>query len=270
MTARDQMINLIGVFDETVKIYGSLFESKLQNSDISIDDQALKPYLMTTEVQWALASCIDHLETVRNLVVSNCIPNVAAFTLIRSAIEQGTLAIWCLDPDDPQERRRRVLLQAARSAKLGDDALADIPTTSGAAFESKLKKINTLASKLKVAPIEKSEYSMAKIKNRVAEIGELIQSLGLGSKDVNLISTAWRVTSGIAHANTFAGLMLLNRSAVVTYPETDSVGVRMFTSEVEIARLFQLSSWVLQIALDVTRFRLGLSDKKYSKIQELP
>jgi len=264
------MIHLIGVFDETVNLYSSLFESKSSNSELAIDDQALKPYLMTTEVQWALSSCIDHLGTVRNLVVSDCIPNVAAFTLIRSALEQGALAIWCLDPDDAKERRRRIFLQSARSAKLADDALADLQPAAHPSFESKLEKINTLARVIGVEPIKQNECSAAKIKSRITEIGAIMRSLGLGSEEVNLISTAWQVTSGIAHANTFAGLMLLNRSAVVTYAETESVGLKMSTSEVEIARLFQLSTWVLLIALDVTKFRLGLTDNKYSRIKDLP
>ncbi|WP_138315007.1 hypothetical protein [Rhodoluna limnophila] len=250
-------------FDALVLEFSSTFQHRSMTSAIGLDDLALKPYLLTTEVQYALSSCIDHLQTIRNLTATDLIPNLAAYTLVRSALEHASLAMWFLDPDDPQERRRRVLVQAARGAKLLCNALEDIEISANPTLEVKLKKINNTVVSLGLSPITNSEIQTPGIKARVRWSGQVLQDLGVGSDGINLISTVWQSASGIAHANSSAGLMLLNRRALEDHDETSSTTFHISTSEVEIASLFQLSLYFLTTVVQLAKYRQGLASVKY-------
>jgi hypothetical protein len=250
-------------FDVLVFEFSSCFQRRSMASDFGLDDLALKPYLLTTEVQYALSSCIDHLQTIRNLTAVDLVPNLAAYTLVRSALEHASLAMWFLDPDDDKERRRRVLVQAARGAKLIGNALEDIDISANPTFDVKLAKINKKALALGLSPVTKSEIQTPGIKARVRWSGQVLQTLGVGSDRINLISTVWQSASGIAHANSSAGLMLLNRRALEGHRETNSTTFHMSTSEVEIASLFQLSLYFLTTVVHLAKHRQGLDDVKY-------
>lgn len=261
--ARGHLLLLFRDFDALVEEYLSTFMHRSPLSTIAMDDQALKPYLLTTEVQYALSSCIDHLQTVRNLAAVDLLPNVATYTLFRSALEHASLAMWLLDPDDQSERRKRVLVHAATGAKLLDSALEDIENAFSTSFEAKLSKINAKASSLGLDIVTKSDIRSSGIKSRVAWSGMLLQTLGVGSSGSNLISTVWQSASGIAHANSPAALMLLNRRALVDHEDTQSTTFYISTSEVEISRIFQLSLYLLESVLHLAKFRTGLEMSKY-------
>lgn len=264
--ARGHLRSLFQDFDALVEEYSSTFMHRSPISSMAIDDQALKPYLLTTEVQYALSSSIDHLQTIRNLTAVDLIPNLATYTLVRSALEHASLAMWFLDPDDQQERRRRVLLQAARGAKLLGNALEDIEISANPSFAAKLLKINTKAESLGLSLITNAEIQTPGIKARVRWSGQILQALGVGSDGINLISTVWQSASGIAHANSSAGLILLNRRALEDHSETKSTTFHISTSEVEIASLFQLSLYFLTTVLHLAKHRNGLDASKYPRL----
>jgi hypothetical protein len=77
----------------------------------------------------------------------------------------------------------------------------------------------------------------------------VIHSLGVGSDGSNLISSVWQSASGIAHANSWAALMLLNTRALVDYEHKQSKTFHISTGEAEISRIFQLSFLVLASVL---------------------
>ena len=261
--ARGHLLSLFQDFDALVEEYPSTFMHRSPLTSMAIDDQALKPYLMTTEVQYALSSCIDHLQTVRNLTAADLVPNLATYTLIRSAIEHASLAMWFLDPDDQNERRKRVLVQAATGAKLVENALEGIENAVTISFDAKLLKINEVAASLGLDIITKSDIRSSGIKSRVTWSGMVLQTLGVGTDGSNLISTVWQSASGIAHANSSAALMLLNRRALVDHEDTQSTTFHISTSEVEISRIFQLSIYLLAAVLHLAKHRAGLEMAKY-------
>ncbi len=268
--ARVQLDTLFLNFEGLVQEFSSAFELKNIGQTFATDDLALKPYLLTTEVQFALSSCIDHLQTLRNLTVCDLIPNLAAYTLVRSAIEHASLAMWYLDPEDPDERRRRVLVQSATGATLLAKALEDIGVSGTPSLETKLGKISEKAVSLGLEPVSQAEIKRSSIKDRVRWSGVVLQGLGVGSEGSNLISTVWQSASGIAHANSSAGLMLLNRRALVDHEETKSTTFHISTSEVEVARLFQLSIYLLETVLHLVKFREGLEADKYPSFSKGP
>lgn len=261
--ARGHLLSLFQDFDSLVEEYSSIFMHRSLLTSMALDDQALKPYLLTTEVQYALSSCIDHLQTVRNLTAADLLPNLATYTLFRSALEHASLVMWLLDPDEQNERRKRVLVQVATGAKLLDSALEDIENAMSISFEAKLSKINAKASSLGLDLVTTSDIRSSGIKSRVAWSGMVLQTLGVGSDGSNLISTVWQSASGIAHANGSAALMLLNRRALVDHEDTQSTTFHISTSEVEISRIFQLSLYLLEAVLHLAKFRAGLEILKY-------
>jgi hypothetical protein len=111
--------------------------------------------------------------------------------------------------------------------------------------------------------VTNSDIRSSGIKSRVVWSGMVLQTLGVGSDGSNLISTVWQSASGIAHANSSAALMLLNRRALVDHEDTQSTTFHMSTSEVEISRIFQLSIYLLGAVLNLAKFRAGLEVSKY-------
>ena len=270
--SRLHLSHLFLEFDDLIVSHSAILHKRSRTSALYLDDEAIKPYLLSTETQFAVSSCIDHLLTVRNLTAQDLIPNLAAYTLIRSAVEHASLAMWFLDPDDPNERRRRVLIQAAKGAKLLEDALKDIGISGSLSFDDKFRKINAKTVSLQLNPITMAEVKNSGIKARVRWSGLILQGLGVGAKEFNLVSTVWQIASGIAHANTSAGLTLLNRRALMESEETQSTIFNVSTSEVEIARVIQICIYLLGAVIHLARYRAGLEVTKYptfSKGQQL-
>lgn len=269
----DSRLHLTYLFkelDDLIIANSAILEHRSPSSPLTLDDEALHPYLLSTEVQFALSSCIDHLQTVRNLTAVDLVPNLATYTLIRSAIEHASLVMWFLDPEDPDERRKRVLVQAAKSAKLIEDALEDLGLSRTSSFERKFKNITDKTASLGLDPVTMAQVKNSGIKARVQWSGLVLRGLGVGDDKTNLISSVWQAASGIAHANSSAGLTLLNRKTLMENEETRSTVFNISTSEVEVSRVFQLCIYLLGAVVHLARNRAGLEISKYptfSKVQ---
>jgi len=254
------LFNDLGLMAEAYKLSSV---SAAADSNMRLDDLALKPHLMSVEVGWAISSCFDHLVTVRNLAVKDLLPNIATHTLLRAAMEHASLAIWHLDPDEAEERRHRVLLQGARSASLVEKALDIAAAKTKISFADRLIKINKIAHQNGVKAITAKEGRESNIKARVFAAGALLQRQSSGSKEVNVVGALWAATSGIAHSNTPFGLMMLNRKALTQDHESESTTFEMEITQVELLRLFQPSIHLLEVALQLDKYRRGADIDKY-------
>lgn len=77
-------------------------------SDLDADDQATDYLHVSHMVTTSLLHAVDHLHCLKTLIVeAKMLHTSAPFTLIRSAVENASVAVWLLAPEDPQERRLR-------------------------------------------------------------------------------------------------------------------------------------------------------------------
>ena len=96
------------------------------SSELAYDDKYSAWRQLSHTVNGAINLAADNLRAFRDLVRPGSeliVPQVAHYSLLRSALEGGSLALWILHPDDPSLRIDRLLRTAA--AELEDeDALA--------------------------------------------------------------------------------------------------------------------------------------------------
>lgn len=91
-------------------------------SELHADDHHSAWRQLSHTVSGALNLSADNLRAFRDLVRPAgelLIPQVAHYSLLRSALEGGSLALWILHPDEPATRVGRLLRAAA--AELDDD-----------------------------------------------------------------------------------------------------------------------------------------------------
>jgi len=267
----EKQINLLfNDLERMVEAYKVSSVDIAAGSDMYLDNLALKPYLMSTVVGWAINSCFDHLITIRDLRAKEMLPNIATYTLLRAAMEHASQAIWHLDQDEVKTRQRRVLLQAARSASVREKALNAVIVKTGIRYEGDLEEINEHLIKMnktvdqdKMEVITTKEVRESGITIRVNEAGALLQRQSSGSKEVNVIGGHWRLASGIAHANAGFGLMLLSQKGQTYDHASKGTTVKVEITEAELLRLLQPSIHLLDVALQLDKYRRGADTNKY-------
>lgn len=182
-------------------------------SRLALDDKLLtRHFQMSTGVLWALVSAVDHLNSLRRLVIdAQSVPSRGTFTLLRAALENGAVAVWLMAPRDQNERvLRRLRLQWAdikeqESAHQLIDHAATTPTRDkkrqlqdiGRAAGLSTPQVNLIASR----PV-----GYATIVDAAAREGSAV--------DADAMVLAWRLCSGIAHAKSWAVLGLLERTNI--------------------------------------------------------
>jgi hypothetical protein len=86
-------------------------------SALARDDEEWPYASASALVSIGLASAREHLHAVRLLIEARELFPAAASTLCRSALIGGSLAVWMLIPDEPEERLRRSLSLAVEDYK---------------------------------------------------------------------------------------------------------------------------------------------------------
>jgi hypothetical protein len=95
-------------------------------SELAFDDRYSAWRQLSHTVHGALNLAADNLRAFRDLVRPDGelkVPQLAHYSLLRSALEGGFLALWILHPDDPAVRIDR-LIRAAAAELEDEDALA--------------------------------------------------------------------------------------------------------------------------------------------------
>jgi hypothetical protein len=97
-------------------------------SRLEADDERTRPYHLAHEVQQHIRVAVDALFAVRRLCIAPDlsridVPLLAAFPLLRAAVENACVAAWLLESDDPVERMTRRLVLQLASVRANDDAV---------------------------------------------------------------------------------------------------------------------------------------------------
>jgi len=92
------------------------------SSELALDDEHSAWRQLSHAVNGGLHLALDNLRAFRDLVRPEMrlfLPQFAHYSLLRSALEGASLALWLIAPDDPKERIQRLLRTA--TAELHDE-----------------------------------------------------------------------------------------------------------------------------------------------------
>ncbi|TGY86362.1 hypothetical protein E5226_02240 [Cellulomonas shaoxiangyii] len=146
-----------------------------------------------------MVQSLDHLDAHRGLMEDAQRTHVwAEYTLMRAALETACTAVWLVTPDEPEERRFRLLRLAAKDINDSKDAakLHRTEPASGRTHKERLDEVKALA------PAE-----------RRAEVGASLGYRGIvraaapaADVEPDFLELQWRILSGLTHGAQWATL----------------------------------------------------------------
>lgn len=171
-------------------------------SRMASDDALTAPYQLSHAVAVPISGALDHLQALRALLVdAEALYMAAPFTLMRSAIESASQALWLLVPDDQLVRVQRRLQMAVGDARERSRAVAllDQPRAE-AALQGRLERFAGLA--------EAVGLPRGNVLGRAPSLALIVRAASdvVAVPDLPL-EFLWRLGSGYAHGRVWALLM---------------------------------------------------------------
>lgn len=173
-----------------------------QDSDLAGDDKIWPWAPATTLCIVSLGSAREHLHAIRLLVETKQLFPSATSTLARSALMSASVAVWMLEPDQPDERQRRMLsfaledyrnhLAYGRQVRTTFHA-NDIHSTAPEQLERMQKRSDEVRQKLEALG-GKIEWNMTD-----TVIPAAMRATVPTERQRAQFESRWRVTSGAAH-----------------------------------------------------------------------
>ncbi len=196
-------------------------------SRLQADDALTDPYRLSHQVVLALISAVDHFEALRLLVQdAGVMPARAPFTLLRAALENASVAVWLLAPDD---RKLRVLRLLRLIWTDGEDNVLAWESIEAQPSWSREERKTNLQEMARAADLSLEQVSQVATQLRWTTI---VKGAGDGALELTgeRALLAWRVSSGIAHARPWAALSILDR-VEPPVPDGDIVRLKLKASE---------------------------------------
>jgi hypothetical protein len=184
-------------------------------SQLAADDAVTEPARMSSFVGHQMMTSADLMRTLCRIIQGDgeslWLPIISLFPLIRGIIERAALSLWVLHPEDPQERRLRllrVLKYEFEEEKHAIDNLNDLIESAGenptdaltkgksAMMETHLKFEETLNEIAKACGIRPTKVT------RKPQWTEIMNAAAEPSKHFKgrpLIRTEWHSISGLSH-----------------------------------------------------------------------
>lgn len=180
-------------------------------SSLAGDNRATQPYQLSHTVVAAMNQAVEHLHTIRALIVGAGVMHPAApFTLARAAIETASIAVWLMSPSSRKERVMRRLRLALEDAKDSDRAGAEIGSPSNLAVAR--RRLDGLAA----AAANDPGYTLKSGVNTT----DIVRAADT-QVDRTHVLTAWRVCAGFSHGRIWTTLAVLDRNEVPNEGEPD-------------------------------------------------
>lgn len=220
-------------------------------SEIALDDRYSAWRQLSHAVAASLNMSVDNLRAVESLTRSDgsmTVPQLAHYSLIRSALESGSLGLWIVGPNDPRVRLDR-LIRAAR-AELDDEL-----TTTRVAIEHLAADQDGPVSRALLDRARKQE--LAKRSKHVSQIRDVASRLGLQDPTSRKWSVGfaeitreamehtglkgyygeviWRMISGLTHPSSMRQVARSNLQELAENP--DGTINTLVTSDLELTRI---------------------------------
>jgi hypothetical protein len=209
-------------------------------SELSVDDDQADPYHVSHAAWRSLSTAGDHLSCLDVLMRdAKTIHMYAPFTLLRSALENGSAAIWMLEPPQREERLARRFRFAIEDIKNGERARKLTGQTGPRTEEERIEQIRAIAAR--------AGLHSAALSKRAA-YSEIIQAVDESRNARHTVEMSWKVCSGFAHGDMWSTLM--------ASPAEDGVGT--FKIEANLSLLMNVTT----LAVAVTKSGWQLFDQR--------
>jgi hypothetical protein len=217
--AQRQLVKIFGLVDRWRDRTGAMAPVSAIGSSLRKDDEVTDPYQLSHAVIGALVSAVDHLDAVRALVQDAGILHARApFTLLRAALENSATAVWLLAPANRNERvLRRLRLQWA-DALDGEVACHVTGIAAQLSRDGWKGKLQAVA-RARGLP----DKQVQAVTGRPVTYSGIVKAAGDEARGSDLTGQdalfCWMLSSGIAHAKTWAVLSsVLDRVEVPGVP----------------------------------------------------
>lgn len=220
------------------------------DSTLYIDDAFAHPLKASAAARMAVVAAIDHLRTLRLLVERGDIPLLAIFTLLRSAIETASVAIWLLESDDRDTRLLRLLQGAWQEVRDASNMMAsfgtDVMDPPREAREEHILRAH--ARRPRIGP-ESSFRSQPSITKKIERAQAIVSSTIERNRLSSVVLGLWQGFSGITHGRSYAMQTILDREELAYDPATGVVDVHLTTGARSIVGSLSVTLDVVETAL---------------------
>lgn len=206
------------------------------------DDQATAYDPISYQVRFLFAAAFEHIGTFRRSLEDHGMPGVAAYPLVRAALESAAQVLWLTTGGTRQKRVFRALHRVWDAASLSDEALRHLDPQ----LPSQLPRLRTRLDELLAAArtgqrsLGRNHPSMTDI---VIEAGRHVRSDRFQPIDV------WRLCSSMAHGNRSVAMAVLERRLIG--PTTDLGATFLVTTSYRVMAAFVVVLVeVIEAALD--------------------
>jgi hypothetical protein len=216
-------------------------------SELREDDDRADPYHVSHAAWRSLSTAVDHLGCLRVLLGdAKTIHMYAPFTLVRAALENGSAAVWMLQPPQREERLARRFRFAIEDIRNSERARKLAGQTGPRTEKERIDQIRDIA--------DRAGLDAAALKER-ATYSEIIQAADESRNARHTIEMSWKVCSGFAHGDMWATLGASRRTLM---PSLAEEGIETFKIEANLSFLRN----VTMLAVAVTKSGWQLFDQR--------
>lgn len=261
--ARQFLMQILERVDTLAQLSDEGYFDVESESSLGLDDQVLRPLRMSSSAQMGIVSALDHLRTVAIVVRAGSLPYVALFSLLRSAIETSSVAIYLLEMDSRVVRAQRLLAaeyQEIRDRENSQSSLGQPPIDREAAEKLLQAALRGYPAAWSWVDVTKSRTS---ITTKVTAASAQVEGFKRAGRNATAIAGLWQLFSGVTHARSYAVQTVLDREEVGFDPETGVVDIH-FTTGVR-----SLTGSLL-ITLDVVETAIHMYGKRAREFTNQP
>jgi hypothetical protein len=213
-----------------------------ERSVLWLDDRFTRPYQTSHAVNYLILTAVDHLHCLKTVMQDAEAQHIfAPFTLIRSAIETASTALWLLSPQDRKTRVTRSLRLEANNITM----LGKAHGTMGA----DIAETTAMRLALLSGAIVKSGVDKDVVMGSYPAVQTIITT---ATKEAGLsrwIFGAWQLSSGSAHGKTWAGAHTATFTANEASSTEDVYNGVLTSDEISISKVLFAALAVVNRAL---------------------
>jgi hypothetical protein len=243
--------------DERMKVVSSRPRPEARpGSALHGDNRRLRGYHITTAAVSALNSAVEHVYAVRALFVDAHIslPHVP-LTLLRSALEDASLTVWLLQPDEPGERMTRALRTWYRD--MGDRSKYE--DTEGIVRRHSRWQSAKVRQEDILAVARERGLDPARVQQRLSATA-VIRAAAAVIDDGSQAGRLWQLSSGQAHGRIWA--ILKNQAAYASATSRGTYNVSLVANKQNVIALAQLDHSLIVKGEELLQLRSELDRKR--------
>lgn len=238
--------------DARAKLHGEYVAVVEPRSSLALDDPYLGAWRAGGLHVGAMSAALDSLMTIQRILEVRELPMTALYPMLRAAIENASVAIYLLQPEDRDERLRRSFFVADDDAKWRSSFETSFGNPDAQTRRHNTRaEIRTLVSgRPGLGDPETFSFSMPTYSDLVANAGAVIAAdPAMDSESTMSLLAWWQLLSGLSHAKQWAMFEALQRSEAIVDEENETAHVKMTSFPAAIALALLRAVETLEAAL---------------------